>query len=247
MNNNFNAKSKLFSILLMLIPFIGTSQTKNVISTHRVFPKVDKIMEFEKALAAHSQKYHTGNVHWRVFTIQSGPDIGGYHITEGPKSWESEDARGDINPEHQADWNKNVAIHLTDKQSGGYSVYLDSLSTIAIGDYSDKINISHVYPKIGQGDHVVAMIKKIKKAWLASGVTVAVYNVSSSGPAQYALVTRYKQGLKERAAGFRKPFKEVYESVNGEGSYAQYLKDAADYIQENWNELLFLRKELSSK
>lgn len=76
---------------------------------------------------------------------------------------------------------------------------------------------------------------------------MAVYFASSSGPAQYTLVTRYKQGLKERAAGFRKPFKEVYESVNGEGSHAQYLKDVAEYINESWSELLFLRKELSSK
>jgi hypothetical protein len=94
MNNNFNTKTMLFSLLLMLFPFIAISQTKNIISTHRVFPKVDKIMEFEKAPATHAQKYHSGDNHWRVFTIQSGPDIGGYDITEGPKSWKSEDARG---------------------------------------------------------------------------------------------------------------------------------------------------------
>ncbi|MBK6381215.1 MAG: hypothetical protein IPF72_16680 [Chitinophagaceae bacterium] len=61
------------------------------------------------------------------------------------------------------------------------------------------------------------------------------------------MVTRYKQGLKERAAGFRKPFKETYEAVHGEGSYAQYLKDVAEYIDESWSELLFMRADLSSK
>lgn len=247
MKQNFRTAFSSLLLFAMLLPFAAISQTKNVVSTHRVFPKVDKIVEFEKALAAHAQKYHTGDNHWRVFAIQSGPDIGGYHITEGPKSWESEDTRGEMNPEHQADWNKNVAIYLTDRQSGGYSVYLEALSTVAIGDYSDKIQINHVYPKVGMNDYVEAILKKVKKAWEASGVTVAVYSSSSSGPAQYALVTRYKQGLKERAAGFRKPFKEVYESVNGEGSYAQYLKDAAEYVQESWSELLFFRKDLSSK
>jgi hypothetical protein len=247
MNKNFLSKMKLLALVLLTLPFAAISQTKNLISTHRVFPKVDKVAEFEKALAAHAQKYHSGDNYWRVFTVQSGPEIGGYHITEGPKSWESEDARGDISPEHQTDWNKSVAIYLTDRQSGGYSVYQESLSTIALGEFTDKINIAHVFPKIGQGDNVVNMIKRLKKAWEASGVTVAVYAASSSGPGQYTLVTRYKQGLKERAAGFRKPFKETYESVHGEGSYAQYLKDAADYIQENWNELLFMRKDLSSK
>jgi hypothetical protein len=247
MNNNFKCKRKNFFLLLMLVPFIGYSQTNNVISTHRVFPKIDKVLEFEKALTAHAQKYHSGNTHWRVFAIQSGPDIGGFHITEGPTSWEAEDTRGDLGPEHKLDWNKNIAIHLTDRQSGGYSVYQDSLSTVALGDFSDKINIAHVYPKIGQGDNVVNMIKKLKKTWEASGVTVAVYSANSSGPAQYTLVTRYKQGLKEKAVGFRKPFKETYEAVNGAGSYAQYLKDAAEFVSENWSELLFMRKDLSSK
>ncbi|MBY0477223.1 MAG: hypothetical protein K2Q24_06230 [Chitinophagaceae bacterium] len=247
MNKNFLFNMKLFALVLLTVPFAAISQTKNVISTHRVFPKIDKIVEFEKALAAHAQKYHTGDNHWRVFAIQSGPDIGGYHITEGPKTWESEDARGDINPEHQADWNKNVAIYLTDRQSGGYSVYQESLSTIALGEFTDKIQISHIYPKPGKNDHVEAMLKKIKKAWEASGVTVAVYTASGSGPGQFTLTTRYKQGLKERAVGFRKPFKEVYEAANGEGSYAQYLKDVAEYVAESWSELLFMRKDLSSK
>lgn len=247
MNQKLRFSTKLFVMLCMLIPFAGMSQTNNLISTHRVFPKVDKVLEFEKAIAAHAQKYHKGTAHWRVFAIQSGPDAGGYHITEGPTNWEAEDARGDLGNEHNVDWNKSVAIYLTDRQSAGYSVYQDSLSTVALGDFSDKINISHVYPKMGKGDNVVSMIKKLKKTWTAAGVTVAVYASSSSGKGQYTLVTRYKQGLKERAPGFRKPFKESYESVNGEGSYAQYLKDVSDYVEESWSELLFLRADLSSK
>lgn len=247
MNKNLRFTTKMFFLLCMLIPFTGIGQTKNLISAHRVFPKMDKVLEFEKALAAHAQKYHTGTAHWRVFTIQSGPDMGGYHITEGPTSWEAEDVRGNLGTEHNLDWNKNVAIYLTDRQSGGYSVYQDSLSTVALGDFSDKINITHVYPKIGQSDNVVNIIKKLKKNWTAVGLTVAVYAASSSGKAQFTVVTRYKQGLKERAPGFRKPFKETYESVNGEGAYAQYLKDLAEYIDESWSELLFMRADLSSK
>ena len=247
MKQNLISRTKMFFLICLLVPFVGISQTKNLISAHRVFPKVDKVLEFEKALAAHAQKYHSGTAFWRVFAIQSGPDAGGFHITEGPTSWEAEDTRGDLGAEHKLDWNKNVAIYLTDRQSVGYSVYQDSLSTIALGDFTDKINIGHVYPKIGHGDDVINIIKKLKKYWTANGITVAVYAASSSGKAQYTLVTRYKQGLKERAPGFRKPFKELYEAANGEGSYAQYLKDVAEYIDESWGELLFMRADLSSK
>lgn len=233
--------------VMMLLPMVGLAQNKNVISTSRVFPKMESVLKFEKGLAAHAQKYHTGDVSWRVFEIMSGPDAGGYHITEGPTSWEGEDMRGNLGEAHTADWNKKVSKYLTDRHSAGYSVYIDSLSTIALGDFTEKINITHVYPKMGQNDNVVNIIRKLKKAWAATGATVAVYQASSSGPNQYTIVTRYKQGLKERTPGFRKPFKETYEAVNGAGSWAQYINDLSQYVQETWSELLFMRKELSSK
>ena len=247
MNNNFRFKMKMYFFLFMLIPFIGISQIKNVVSTHRVFPKIDKVLEFEKALAAHAQKYHTGDAKWRVFAIQSGPDMGGFHITEGPTSWEAEDTRGNLGVEHNNDWNKNVTIYLTDRQSGGYSVYIDSLSTVALGDFSDKIQITHLYPKIGWGNKIVTVIKNLKAAWVADGSTVAVYEANGSGPAQYTIVRRYKQGLKEKADGFRKPFKATYEAVHGAGSFEDYLDNIRQYTNDAWSELLFMRKDLSSK
>jgi hypothetical protein len=238
---------KIIFLLLMLIPFISICQTKNVISTDRVFPKVDKVLEFEKALATHAKKYHTGDVKWRVFEIQSGPDAGGYHIVEGPKSWESEDTRGDINVEHNNDWNKNVTIYLTDRHSSGYSVYIDSLSTVAIGDYSDKVQITHLYPKLGCGNKVVAMIKNLKAVWTADGSTIAVYESNASGGAQFAIARRYKQGLKEKEDGFRKSFKATYEKIYGKGSYDLYLDNIREYCNDVWSELIFLRPDLSSK
>lgn len=250
MNNNlFSKMNKLYllSMIIMVLPFSGISQTKNVISTRRVFPKMDKVLEFEKALANHAQKYHTGDAYWRVFSIQSGPDIGGFHITEGPTSWEGVDTRGDLIAEHKLDWNKNVAVYLTDKQSGGFSVYIDSLSTVALGDFSDKIQITHWYPKIGWNSKSVSMIKNLKAAWAVDGSTVAVYAANGSGPAQYTLVARYKQGLKEKATGFRPSFRATYDAVHGTGAYEDYLDDLRQYTNEIWNELLFLRKDLSSK
>jgi len=234
-------------LLLMFIPFIGISQAKNVVSTNRVFPKVDKVLEFEKALATHAKKYHTGDVKWRVFQIQSGPDAGGYHIVEGPKSWESEDTRGDINVEHNNDWHKNVTIYLTDKSSSGYSVYIDSLSTVAVGDYSDKVQITHVYPKLASNNKVATMLKNLKAVWAEEGASVAVYESNGSGVSQFAIARRYKQGLKEKAEGFRKPFSQTYDKVHGKGSYSLYMDNVKEYFTEIWSELLFLRNDLSSK
>jgi hypothetical protein len=247
--------TKFYSIMAMIIAIMSvttvsqaqTTPAKNVVSTHRVFPKMDKAAEFEKALASHAQKYHSGDANWRVFEIQTGPDFGGYHIVEGPKSWESEDTRGDLGLEHTMDWNKNIAVHLTDRQSASYAVYIDSLSTSALGDFSDKVQLTHVYPKTGHTDDVTNIIRKVKKTWVVGGATVAVFAANASGPSQYILSQRLKQGLKEKAADFRKPFKVNYEAANGDGSYAQYLKDCSEFINESWTELLFLRKDLGSK
>jgi hypothetical protein len=247
MNNKFLSTMKMFILLFLLCPFIGMSQTKNVISARRVFPKVDKLLEFEKAIAAHAQKYHSGDTYWRVFAIQSGQDAGGFHITEGPTSWDALDSREDMGAEHKLDWNKNVAIYLTDRMSVSYSVYQDSLSTVALGDFSDKIAIAHIYPKVGKNIKVRNLIKKLKATWIADGSTVAVYAANSSGPAQFTIVTRYKQGLKEKAQGFRKPFKGTFESVNGADSYDDYLDQMGAYVDNVWSELLFLRKDLGSK
>jgi hypothetical protein len=238
---------KKMILLCLLIPIIGLSQTKNIVNVNRVFPKVDKVLEFEKALANHAQKYHTGDWRWRVFEISSGPDAGGYHITEGPTSWDAIDSRGNLGNEHNNDWNKSVAIHLTDRGSSMYSAYIDSLSTVAIGDYSDKIQITHYYPKVGWAGKVYDAIKSFKNVWTASGETVAVYSSSGSGPTQFAVVFRYKQGLKERAMGFRKPIKERYEAINGSDSYDHWMDVLRTYVSDVWSELLFYRTDLSSK
>lgn len=238
---------KRIFFLMLLVPLFGISQ-KNIISSFRAFPKVDKVLEFEKALTTHAQKYHTGDWKWRVWVIQSGPDANGYHITEGPLSWELIDNRGDISVEHNNDWNKNVAIYLTDRGSASYGVFQDSLSTVAITDYADKINITHWFPKLGWGPKVREVIGEMRKAAQAGGQSVAVYSASSSGPAEFTLVTRYKQGLKERAPGFIKPpFKERYEKANGEDSFDHYVEMLREYLKESWSELLFYRADLSSK
>jgi hypothetical protein len=113
--------------------------------------------------------------------------------------------------------------------------------------YSDKIAITHVYPKPGYSGDLEDIIKKLKKTWDASSQTIAVYEGSSSGEPQMALVTRYKNGLKERERGFRAPMKERYESANGSGSWDNYNQLIRAAVDHSWSELLFLKKDLSSK
>lgn len=231
----------------VLLPLMVLCQNRTVVSTNRIFPKPDKVMEFEKALTNHAQKYHTGLWKWRVYTIESGPDAGGYHIVEGPTTWDEVDKRGDLGAEHMNDWLKNVMPLTTEKSANSYSVFREDLSSIGITDYSDKITINHVYPKPGQFPAVEELVKQLKKVWEAGNQTIAVYEASASGEPQMAFVTRYKQGLKERERDFRKPMKERYEAINGAGSYEKYLATIANITDHSWSEMLFYNAKLSSK
>jgi len=234
-------------LVLMAIPFFSLAQEKNVVSVSRYFPKGDKVQQFEKALAAHAQKYHKGDVQWRVFTIETGPDAGGYHVVEGPTSWDGADKRGDLGKDHMDNWSTTVQPLLSDRGSTMYSVYRADLSTVQLTDYSDKIAINHLFPKPGYGADIEDGIKKLKKAWEAGGSTVAVYESSSSGPAQFALVTRYKQGLKERNVGFRTPLKERFIKANGDKSWDEFTQMQRTAIDHSWSELLFYEAKLGSK
>ncbi len=235
------------ALLWLLLPCIGLGQVKNVVTAERYFPKMDKRAEFEKALANHAQKYHSGDWKWRVFEIESGPDAGGYQVNEGPNTWDQIDNRGDLGAEHMNDWNKNVAPYLTDRYSSSFATYEEDFSTVQLTDYASKIAINHVFPKPGWSDRMESELRRIKKAWVAGNQTVAVYSAASSGPPQFILVTRFKQGLKEKEKGFRKPFKERYEATNGEGSYEDYIQSIKDGVEHSWQEILMARPELGSK
>jgi hypothetical protein len=234
-------------VIWLLVPFIGISQVKNVINSTRVFAKPEKVAEFEKALADHAQKYHTGDWKWRVWSIQSGPDAGGYMLTEGPNSWEQIDGRGDLGAEHTADWDKNISPLTIGQGSQSYFEFNADLSTVQLTDYADKILINHMIAKPGKIGSVTDLLKKLKNAWKAGNETVAVYRAAASGDPGYITVTRMKAGFKEMAEDYRKPLPERYNTANGAGSFDVFLKDYADIVERRWAELLIYKPNLSSK
>jgi len=237
---------KNFIFLLILVPVFGIGQ-KNVMYTQRLFPKVDKVLEFEKAISAHAQKYHTDEWSWRISEIASGPDAGGYQISEGPSSWEAIDSRGNLGAEHNNDYHKNIAIYLTERGGSSYSTYQDLISTVALNEWSDKIMITHYIQKTGYGTKMWSLLANLSPVWKALGQSVAVFSSSNSGPVQYAVVKRYPDGLKQLAKNSNDAFKNQYEQIHGNFSYEGYTELMQNYVAEHWSELLFYRKDLSSK
>ena len=63
-------------IVLCLVPLLGISQTKDVVTTNRYIPENGKIGEFENALASLDQKYHASDWSGRVYDVSGGSDAG---------------------------------------------------------------------------------------------------------------------------------------------------------------------------
>ena len=104
-----------------------------------------------------------------------------------------------------------------------------------------------MYPKPGMINGAVDLVKKMKKVWTDGNENVAVYTASVSGDPQIVTVTRLKDGLKELADGYRKSMPERYNAAYGAGAWEGYLADYAKCVDRRWNELLYLRADLSSK
>src|SRR5688572_13304553 len=230
----------------LFIPLFSLAQNPTVISITRFFPKNDKIAEFEKAAKNHAQKYHTGDFKWRTYSVESGPDAGGYMMIEGPGTWEQVDKRGNLGAEHTSDLYKNV-LPTVEKTFQYFITFREDLSSVSLTDYSDKIAVTRVFPKPGKMLQTENNIKAMKKVWDESKQNVAVYEASSSGPNQFFIVTRYKEGLKERDPGFRKPIMERYDAAHGAGSYEKWQASVSETTDNVWHEMLFYNAELSSK
>lgn len=237
---------KLF-LLLLLIPLTGVCQTKNVVNMTRLQPKPEKTLELEKALAAHAQKFHTGDWKWRIFEIITGPEVGGYHIVEGFNNWTTLDGRGNLGPDHTADLQKNIAPLTLGRGTSDFFLFREDLSSVQPTDYSDKVSVIYLYPKPGFGPKIEEEIKRDKKVWEATGESVAVYQSHFSGETRYGFAYRHKQGWKEKEKDFRKPFKERYIAMFGENGYNDRLKLIQETADRTVSEMLVFRADLSSK
>lgn len=234
---------KLFFIG-MLIPVLAVAQKPTIVQVSRFFPKNDKVLELEKALKNHAAKYHTGDFKWRAYTVESGPDVGSYQLIEGPTNWEQIDKRGNISADHNADLYKNVLPNV-EKTTEMYIAYREDLSSIPLTEFSDKIMVIRVFPKIGKSMQVENDIRAVKKSWDASGQSVAVYQSVASGHNQFIIVYRFKGGLKDMDA--MKPMRESFEAANGAGSYEKWSASINENTADDWSELLFYDADLSSK
>ncbi|MDA1269536.1 MAG: hypothetical protein O2829_10710 [Bacteroidetes bacterium] len=239
---------KRYTLLIALLfsSVIAFAQN-NVSFSSKIFSKIDKIPEFESALKAHIEKYHSKDWRWNVWQVQSGPDYGGYMISEYPVSWDQVDKRGDLGSAHMTDWNKNVLVHVREVGLASYGEFKAELSTVALTDYADKIMIEYQISNPGKVSANRAMLEKLKKVWVEGNESVGVYEQVGSGEPKFVIVTRFKDGLKVLSDDNQQAMSERFNEVYGEGSFNSFLNSYSQNIESRWSEILYKRVDLSYK
>jgi hypothetical protein len=241
-------------LLAMALPFALFAQDqkaaaapkKTLISTYRVEAKIGHDAALKAALAAHAQKYHKGDLSWRVAEVMSGPDQGMYHIVEGPTSWTATDDRGEISAEHTKDYETNVQPHVEKTSGSMYQTFVEGMSSVALTQWSNKVLVRRLTVKPGRGTDAADVLRRYKAVYEKKGLSVAVWHSAWSGENQYALVVRLKNGLKDLDSdllNLRKTIEDLY----GVNEYARFNQAATDNYEKITDEIMEFKPELGSK
>ena len=237
---------KLFFLLLAL-PFANIAESQNLINTSRYFPKSGMWQKFEAAVGAHAKKYHKNDFRWKVFSIETGPDAGGYMVVEGPNNWAKVDERGDLGAEHTADWEKTVQIYLQDRTSTMYFEYHPEWSTMEQAHSAENVSLQHLYLNPGyRGDFIEHLLMPMKKLWEADGVKVAVYDAVLSGQPQIVVATRYINGLKDRDIVNPSNFQERFKKANNDAVWNKWLEIYKVAVSSQFYELITWKPKMGS-
>ncbi|MDX1478680.1 MAG: hypothetical protein R3301_13300 [Saprospiraceae bacterium] len=234
---------------LLLIPFLINAQDdaptlvfQNVVLT----PKVDKIAEFESALAAHNKRFHATDAHGcRVYNINSGPDIGKYIWTLGPTQWAALDSRPGEGA-HDDDW-ANVMKHCEPAAHGSYWSFDASLSHFPADFNLSKLRVMYVDLKRNSGEEVAYLLGKIRATY-AEHLTDEPYGIywnqtSSTREGRDMAVIWFFD--KWAWMGEDSEFEKKFEMVHGEGSWDRWLDDWIDATEGTELEFWVFRPDLS--
>jgi hypothetical protein len=239
----------LFTLAITLaMPLLSSqAQDKTTMTSDRIKPRPGKDAALKKAIAEHAAKYHTGNWKWRVFSILSGPDAGGYMINEGPNTWSTLEDRGDISDEHMRHYESTVVPLVESNGSSMFLVFQKDLSADSSGGKFKKALLRHVFPKPGKAVRFAEYLKTWKAVWQKLHLQVVVWQSFYSGQPQYVVSSRLGQGFVDLEQPMGKALREGFDEVAGTGAYARYLDDLDKYVDRIDEEIVELLPDVSSK
>ena len=237
----------LFTLFFLLALTLASAQEKGTLSTYRILPMNGKDAALKKAITAHVTRYHTGNWKWRVFSILSGPDEGGYMLNEGPNSWTELEGRKEISDEHQRDYETTIAPLVEKTIPNLYMMFDKERSSADVGATFKKALLRHYYLKPGKGPRLTNYLTTWKRVYDKLGLKVTVWRSFFSGRPQVTVAFRLVNGWVELEKPVGKEMREAFDEFGGAGAYARYMEDLDKIVDRIDEEMIELLPDLSSK
>ncbi|MFS4417096.1 hypothetical protein [Maribacter sp. 2307ULW6-5] len=207
----------------------------------------NKIIEFEKAIAAHNKKFHTeGPYGARVYSIISGKNTGKYALIMGSLSWGDLDGRPNSKA-HTDDNQQNVNAYLETEVDLNYMKFHPELSHFPRDFEISKLAVYLFNIKrFKRADFLEKVVKKVVKVYKEKrpDEIYGIYtnDVSDTDDMDFAFVSFFDSMA---WMGKEPTFKREFEEVHGDGSYAMLLDDMEATTNSDRMELRELRKDLS--
>lgn len=253
-------KKTFFLWLFMAAAFIANGQGKTLYTVNFVKPKAGMKSTFEANWKAHLAKFHKTADKRNVYEVMSGPNIGYYHIVEGPISFADMDAVKPMAKEHGLDLEKNFSPFLEPNTMNGTYRWDDTASfnpTVK----ADKFLVTVTHVKFGQLDETIRESRRGSlinaKINPTSRFSVNVYTQiwSGSDPVRVSM-RNLKDGFKELETDYYGPntmapnaFKDAYIKDYGQDAWdaRQKVLDNNANVQSREIFILKFRKDLSSE
>ncbi len=236
--------------LLLLVPLLVISQNKQeymVFENAMVTANPEKITEFEKGLTAHNKKYHAeGAFAARVYWVMNGDNVGKYILSTGPLPWSAFDARPSEEG-HAEDWNSNVAAYAEPNWNQTYWKFKADLSNFPKDITVKKLHLNIFDFKRFKGEKAMKLMDKIKKTMVEKfpedsyGIYTNEFPSTDDGR-DMVFVSFFE---KSSWLGEDNEFAKKYDETNGEGSFANFIKEWETVTNGGEQEVWIYREDLS--
>lgn len=231
--------SILLVALLGLVAFSFSQENYTMFENTYLHVKSDMYKEFGKAMAEHNQKFHSdGPYHANVWTVSTGIYAGTMVWSMGPCTFTHLDSRPG-GKEHVEDWLYNVMPTIKSVKETGYWKLADKLSYTPKDSLFTKLMITVYDLEPWQGYRFKEIIKKVVEVYetkeLENSFSVYYPQTSMAKKRDVAIVWGFK-----KYADLDKDlkFKEDFEEIHGEGSWAslmdEYKAIVVDSVDEIW-------------
>lgn len=239
----------ILGALIVLTSSIFAQPSDNLIVVNRVEVKMDKKLEWEKAMTAFV-KNHYPNMKFRVWEVITGNSTGKYVIIMGPTSYKAIDMPN-ASPKGEAAMRADLQAlrALCNAQSVNHWRVVNGL-TDDNPDRKLKYQIaSYSEIEMGTWGAVSDFQKKLREARKKAGSMddIGILRPSHSGAGNAYLYIRWIENLEEldESNGFGE-VAEAYDDMFGNNSWYKDWNEYMDNVKSNHRELRILRSDLSS-